>query len=164
MAGPIQFGSPRRAVRALSELTGLPVDRCAKLIDALYSRKPGLRWLPPLAAPIAFLGWMFIFGRVTDALEGTRWDILAFLQRADLLGFVGMLLLGYGVAIILAVVVGATFPQAVLRRLVIHHLYSPTCFWCGYSLRGLERHNAAIDCPECGKSSPVRYTNEMPSS
>ncbi len=152
MANILQFGSPRRSVRALSELTGLPEAQSAKLVDAIYARKPGLKWLSPSGAILAFLGWMSMFGWITDALEGTRWDILAFPE--------GALLLGYGVAISLAVVVGGLIPRAVMRRQLLHHLCSPACFWCGYSLKGLQRHNATIDCPECGKPSPVRRANE----
>ena len=153
MANILQFGSPRRSVRALSELTGLPEAQSAKLVDAIYARKPGLKWLSASGATLAFLGWMSMFGWITDALEGTRWDILA-------LFFPGALLLLYGVAISLALVVGGLIARAVMRRHLFHHLYSPACFWCGYSLRGLQRHNATVDCPECGKPSPVRRRNE----
>ncbi len=141
-----------RSVRALSELTGLPAAQSAKLVDAIYARKPGLKWLSASGATLACFGWISMFGWITDALEDTRWDILAFPP--------GALLLGYGVAISLAVVVGGLIPRAVMRRQLFHHLCSPACFWCGYSLRGLQRHNETVDCPECGKPSPVRRTNE----
>jgi len=107
---------------------------------------------------------MFLFGRVTDALEGTRWDILAWLTQSGVLGSVGALVLGYGVAITLALVISVLIPRAVLRRELFRHLYSPACFWCGHSLRGLRRINGRIRCPECGRQSPVRLMHEGPDS
>jgi hypothetical protein len=138
----------------LSKLSGLPIEHSAELVNAVHKRKPALKWLPSLAAPAA-LGWMFIFGRVTDVLEGTRWDVLAFLDKQGPLGIAGILGLGFGIAIALGFVAGFAVPRAILRRLIRHHLYSPACFWCGYSLVALEAHEAAIRCPECGKYSPV---------
>ena len=152
------------AVRALCELTGLPPGQCSDLVGAVYARKPGVKWIAPVAGPIAFLGWMFMFGRVTDALEGTRWDILALLTQSGILGSAGALMLGYGIAITLAIVISVLIPPAVLRRALFRHLYSPACFWCGYSLRGLRRINGSIRCPECGRQSPVRLKHECPDS
>ena len=149
-------------VRALAELTGLPLADCSELVDAIYKRRPALKWTPGISAILTFLGWMFAFGRVTDALEGTSWDVLALLRQLGVLGVLGALMLGYGIAITLALVVGTIIPRAILRRQLLHHLYSPACFWCGYSLCGLQRRNAAIHCPECGQLSPVRYKDEYP--
>ncbi len=123
-----------------------------------------IKWVSPIAGPIVFLGWMFVFGWTTDLLEGSRWDILAYLAGHGAFGIVATILLGWGLAITLAVVAGTLVPRAALRRALFHHLYSPTCFWCGYSLRGLPRQNASVPCPECGRHSPVRLRHEYPSS
>ncbi|MHC4108282.1 MAG: hypothetical protein ACYSTY_09390 [Planctomycetota bacterium] len=146
MAKRKPFDVPAYGARTLSTLSGVPETECAELVKAVYARRPVLKWGPPIACPIAFLGWMFLFGRVTDVLEKTRWDVLA---------LPGGALLGYPIAITLALVVATVVPRAVLRRALRHCLYSPACFWCGYSLRGLEIHESRIRCPECGKFSPA---------
>ena len=164
MAKATSSRPPTQAVRALRRLTGLSLAQCADLVGAVRARKPGIRWIAPVAGPIAFLGWMFMFGRLTDVLEGTRWDILALLTSKGILGTAGIVLLGFGVAITLGIVVGELIPRAVLRRALFYHLYSPACFWCGYSLHGLHRSNPSIQCPECGRHSPVRFKDESPQS
>ncbi len=159
VVAPMQSHEPwyvTQAVAALRHLTELRSADCSELVGAVYARKPGVKWIAPVAGPIAFLGWMFLFGRVTDALEGTRWDILAWLTQSGVLGSVGALMLGYGVAITLALVISVLIPRAVMRRELLRHLYSPACFWCDHSLRGLRRINGRIRCPECGRQSPVR--------
>ncbi len=157
------FRPPNRAVRALCELTGLSQTDCADLIRAVAARRPLLQWISPVAMPLAGIGWIFLFGRITDLLEGTRWDILAFLAGHGIVGIAVALLLGYGVAFALAVVAGTLAPAA-LRRALFHHLYSPACFWCGYSLRELPRPDSFVLCPECGRRSPVRLKHERPRS
>lgn len=147
MAASKLFDVPAYGARTLSKLSSLSEAECAELVEAVYARGPVLKWGPPIAGLIAFLGWMFLFGRGTDVLENTRWDVLA----VPGLG----ILLGYGVAIPLAFVVATVVPRVVLRRALCHCLFSPACFWCGYSLRGLETHDSRIRCPECGRLSPV---------
>ncbi len=164
MAKTSSFWASSRAVTALCELTGQSPAQCADLIGAVVSRKPMIRWIVPIAPSVLLLGWMFLFGRSTDLLEGTRWDIIASVKEYGALGVVVLILLGYGVAIALAVVAGTLVPRALLRRSVLHHLYSPACFWCGYSLRGLPRHGADVLCPECGRHSPVRLKDQVPPS
>ncbi len=144
--------TPQYAVDILSKLSGLSPGQCAKLVDAVYTRKPHYKWLPEAAAGLAFLGWMIVFGWTTDALEKTDWDPFGRLGIARL---AVMLLLGYGVAIALAVVFGRLIPRVVMRRELKNCLCSPACFFCGYSLRGLDVQLSAIRCPECGKTSPV---------
>ena len=142
------------AATTLSKLSGLSLGQCGKLANAIGRRNRALNWLPALVALAGFWGWMIAFGRGTDALEGTKWDVLAFLKDLGL-GLIPSLVVGYGIAITLAVIAGSAVHRAILRRVIRHHLYSPACFWCGYSLVGLEVCNAAIQCPECGKVSPV---------
>jgi len=158
------FRAPNRAVKALCELTGLSPTDCADLIRAVAARRLLTRWISPIAAPLVALGWIFLFGRITDLLEGTRWDILAYLARHGIVGIAIALLLGYGVAFALAIVAGTLAPNAALRRALFYHLYSPACFWCGYSLRELPRQDSSVLCPECGRHSPVRLRHERPSS
>ncbi len=78
-----------------SEASGLVavVPRRHHVIDALVSS---------LSMITAFFAWMFMFGRGTDALEGTRWDILATARTFGDAGLVLIILAGYGIAIALA--------------------------------------------------------------
>ena len=155
MAASKLFEVPAYGARTLSRLSSLSEAECAELVEAVYARRPVLKWAPPIAGPIAFLGWMFLFGRGTDVLEGTRWDVLAFLRDLGSVGFLMMILLGYGVAITLALIVATVVPRVLLRRELHRCLTSPACFRCGYSLSGLEIRGSKIRCPECGRPSPA---------
>ena len=155
MAKTRQSGVPAHGARTLSALTGLAEADCLDLVEAIYDRRPALKWIPPIAAPLAFLGWMLVYGRTTDMLENTRWDLLAFFDRMGVFGVAASILLGFGVAVTLAVILATVVPRAVLRRELRRCLYSPACFWCRYSLSGLEADNSTIRCPECGRLSPV---------
>lgn len=141
--------------RFLSERSGLPELDCPEYIQAIYTRRRVLKWVPPAAAALAFFGWMFAFGRITDILENTNWDLLAFLYQLGLPGWTIVVVLGYGIATALAIVLAAVIPRTVLRHEVRRCLHSPACFWCAYSLRGLEIRDSRVRCPECGRSSPV---------
>ena len=44
------------AAVTLSKLTGLSLDRSRKLVNAIYRRKPVLRWLPAIVDPGRFGG------------------------------------------------------------------------------------------------------------
>lgn len=97
---------------------------------------------PTAGAVIAWWTWMVIFGHTTDALEGTRFDLLAMFDRLpgrfDLLA---KLLAGFGVAI----AVGAATHRILTRRLVPPP--PDHCEECGYDLTGI----SAKTCPECGR-------------
>ena len=155
MAWMSRSAAPQYAVNTLSKLSGLSSGQCAELVGAVYARKRHYKWIPEVTAALAFLGWMFVFGRTTDALENTDWDLLASLGKFGIGGFAITLLLGYGVALALAFLLGRVVPRAVMRRELKNYLCSPACFFCGYSLRGLDVQRSAIRCPECGKTSPV---------
>ena len=136
-------------------MSGLSVSECDALVAAIYERRPFLKWLPSVAGTAASVGWIALFGRTTDALEGTRWDLLGYLHT---LGFVGLLVaafLGFGVAIGLGFALGYALPRMALQRVLRRHLYGPACFWCGYSLIGLQLLGGTIHCPECGRRSPA---------
>ncbi len=163
MSKPKQSSLTAYAARTLSRHSGLPDAECLGLVDGVIKRRPLLKWVPPIAAPLAFLGWMFVFGRTTDILEDTRLDLLASLYRLGLLGFVIAILLGYGVAVALAIIAATVIPRAVLRHELSRCLSLPACFWCGYLLSGLEVRNSKIRCPECGGSSPVTCRREATS-
>jgi len=146
----------RQAAAWLRGRTGLPQDVCFELVRALYARMPAVKWILPVGAPLAFFGWMLLFGRVTDVLEGTRWDLLAMLHEGGIVGGVAVASLGFGVGITLALLIGGLAPHLMLQRAVRHHLHAPACFWCGQLLRGVPPQGALVACPECGKASPVR--------
>jgi hypothetical protein len=155
MARTRQSGVPAHGARTLSALTGLAETECLELVEAIYNRRPALKWIPPIAAPLSFLGWMFVYGRTLDTLENTRWDLVAFFNQMGVFGVAASILLGFGVAITLAVILATVVPRAVLRRELHRCLYSPACFWCGYSLSGHEAPESRVRCPECGRPSPV---------
>jgi hypothetical protein len=113
-----------------------------------------LKWIPAIAPTFAFLGWMFVFGRVSDALDDTPW-VLAGFHQLGIVGIIFAILSGYGIGILLALLAGLWLPRYVWRRHLRHFLYSPACFWCGYSLKRLQVIERTIRCPECGQSSPV---------
>ena len=139
----------------LAKQFGIGEDECRGLIDAINKRKWRVRNAPSIVGGLAFFGWMILFGRGSDALEETAWDILGLLYDLGFLGFMMAVLLGFGVAIALALISGATLRRFLLRRQFRYHLSTPACFWCGYSLQGLERAGDFIRCPECGRSSRV---------
>ncbi|MCH8165001.1 MAG: hypothetical protein IH889_05270 [Planctomycetes bacterium] len=139
----------------LARLTRLSEAESRQLIGAIDKRKPTVRWGPSVTAGAVFFAWMVFFGTGTDFLEQTRFDVLGFLHRHGILGFIVALLLGFGIGIILATVVGVSLRRLLLRRQIQHHLFSPACFWCGYSLAGLNHADQSVRCPECGKASPV---------
>jgi hypothetical protein len=139
----------------LAKRFGIGEAECRSLIDAINKRKWMVRNAPSTVGGFAFFGWMILFGRGTDVLEGTAWDILGFAHDAGFLGFMMALLLGFGVAITLAVVSGLAVRRLLLRKQFRYHLFTPACFWCGYLLKGLECDGSSIQCPECGRHSRV---------
>lgn len=139
----------------LAALSGLSIERSRELVNAVYKCKPALKLLRPIVAPCAFVAWLWVFVRGTDALRGTALDLMAFLVHLDLIGAVVIFLLSLGAALALAMAAGYFIPRAALRRAVRHCLHAPACFWCGYSLTGLQADGAVVTCPECGKPSPV---------
>ena len=112
-----------------------------------------VRTAPSIVSLLAAFGWMILFGRGSDALEDTAWDILGLLHDLGFLGFIMALLLGFGVAIALALISGEALRRFLLRRQFCFHLFTPACFWCGYLLKGLVRDGDYIRCPECGQRS-----------
>ena len=153
---PEAMGSKHlRSHHGLAKRFGIDEAECRSLIDAINKRQWMVRNLPSIVGGVAFLGWMILFGRSTDALEGTAWDILGFAHDAGFLGFMMALLLGFGVAIALAVVSGLAMRRFLLWRQFRCHLFAPACFWCGYLLKGLEPHDDFTQCPECGRRSRV---------
>lgn len=148
-----RFGNSNMTI--LARLTGLSEAESRQLIGAIEKRKPIVRWVPSVAAFVGIVAWMVFFGIGTDFLEQTRFDLLGFLNRQGILGHIVALSLGVGIGVILASVAGMSLRRLLLRRQIQHHLFSPACFWCGYSLTGLDHEGSDIRCPECGKASPV---------
>ena len=144
-----------RSHHGLAKRFGIDEAECRSLIDAIDKRKLTVRTAPSIASLLAGFGWMILFGRGGDALEETAWDIFGFFHDAGFLGFMMALLLGFGVAIALAVSSGVSLWRFLLRRQFRYHLLTPACFWCGYSLKGLERDGDFIRCPECGQRSRI---------
>ena len=128
---------------------------CREIVNAIDKRKLMVRTAPSIVSVLACFGWMMLFGHGTHALEETAWDILGFANDAGFLGVMMVLSLGGGVAIALAVVSGLALRRFLLGRQFRYHLFTPACFWCGYSLKGLDRDGSSIKCPECGQRSRI---------
>ncbi len=139
----------------LAKRFGIDEAECRSLIDAIDKRKRMSGAAPSIVGFLVFWAWMILFGRGGDALEETAWDIFGFFHDAGFLGFMMALLLGFGVAITLAVVSGLALRRFLLWRQFRCHLFAPACFWCGYLLKGLERDDSSIQCPECGRRSRI---------
>ncbi len=148
-----RFGNSN--MTSLARLAGISEAESRQLIGAIEKRKPIVRWVPSVAAFVVMVAWMAFFGIGTDFLEQTRFDLPGFLHRQGILGHIVALSLGVGIAITLGTVVGVSLRRLLLRRQIQHHLFSPACFWCGYSLAGLNHADQSVRCPECGKASPV---------
>ncbi len=144
-----------RSHHVLAERFGIDEVECRSLIDAIDKRQRIASSAPSVVGLIVSGGWIMFFGRGTDALEKTRWDILSLLRDLGFLGFVLGILLGLGAAIFLGLVSGVALRRFLLRKQFRYHLFTPACFWCGYLLKGLERDGSAIQCPECGGRSRV---------
>ncbi len=144
-----------RSRHVLAKRYDIDEDKCRSLIDTIYKRNATVSNAPPIVSALAFFGWMILFWLGTDALEETAWDILGFASHARFLGSIMALLLGYGVAIALALISGVALRRFLLRRQFRFHLFTPACFWCGYLLKGLERDGSSIKCPECGQRSRI---------
>ena len=137
----------------LSERFNIDEYECQKLIKVIDKRHRSVTIIPNAAGLIACFIWMFIFGRGTDALEGTQWDILEFLFGIGPVGVIFVFFLGFGIAIILASITFIVLRKRLLCKQFEDHLIKPICFWCGYSLKGLESESNYIKCPECGERS-----------
>ena len=142
-----------RTDHLLAKRFGIDKYECQTLIKIIDKHNRWKKEVSSIAGSIVFIIWMFFFGIGTDALEGTRWDILGFLFDIGPVGYILVILLGFGIAIFLG-----TFTSIILRRRFLKkqfqdHLFTPACFWCGYSLKGLESESNYTKCPECGKRS-----------
>ena len=137
----------------LAKHFGIEKHECQKLIKVIKKRKRSIDIKSGLVFLSVSCAWMIFFGRGTDALEGTRFDILNYLNDSGPIGVILVLLLGIGTAIFLAVITAVALERRLLYRQFHYHLFTPACFWCGYSLKGLENENNYIKCPECGERS-----------
>jgi hypothetical protein len=53
------------------------------------------------------------------------------------------------------------------HRRLLRYMQAPTCFRCGYSLKGLSSERAdllVITCPECGNASPCTADAARPAA
>jgi hypothetical protein len=126
----------------------------AQFIGEYQSRHRPASWWPDIASAAAFLGWMVAFGRATDALETTRFDIAA-VWRGSWLGVAALLLLSYGVAAALAIAVGFWLQTRLLLRPIRRCIELPACFNCNQSLQGVPTVDGRLTCPECGAPYPA---------
>ena len=149
--------SSRDIIRSFPELSGLSDEECERLKRSLSKQSWRLKWLPGVVVFNTWWGWMLVFGKGTDFLERhSNWDLLGYLHRAGFVGILAMVLLGYGMATLLAFGIGSRVRRRLLKSAITPLLASKRCFWCGYCLTGLEATDGRVRCPECGDHSPVR--------
>ena len=118
---------------------GLPIVMVLYLLAASDRR----RALPISAAVVVFWIWIVAFGLTTDALEGTRFDVIAMVSRLDgPFGILTLIAAGYAVALTAAAITWRTLA----RRL---RPPPPCCPSCHYDRTGLPNNTP---CPECGTS------------
>lgn len=115
----------------------------------LDQRHRDLSLVPTGCAVLAHLGWMIGFGLVTDVLEGTRFDIMRSLT-GSWHGVVVLVMSGYGIATLLAVLVYRILRRRMIDRRVRAYRRICACLRCGYSMVGLKSDNGVAVCPECG--------------
>lgn len=137
----------------LADRFNIDKDECQGLIKAIDKRKQFKSAIPSIVGLIVIFAWMVLFGRGTDALEGTRWDILSFLIDIGPVGILLAIFSGLGIGTLLAASTAIALRRRFLSQQFHYHLFTPACFWCGYSLKGLENENNYIKCPECGERS-----------
>jgi hypothetical protein len=130
---------------------------CHEMVDAMLRRKPFIVWTPSIAGCCLFGIWMIVFGKGTNALEGTRWDIMNWIHARGVVGILLAVLMGYGVAITLGILSSILIRRSLMRRAIRYHVNAPACFWCGYSLVGLPclSNTNIVPCPECGNNSAI---------
>ncbi|MCG8406073.1 MAG: hypothetical protein MI923_12825 [Phycisphaerales bacterium] len=150
--------SPLKEIESIPELAaGLSARHKARLANFRTSALQKYRPYPSMASLIGFFGWMIIFGKGTDVLEGhPQWDVLGFLRSLGLDGIVIVLLLGYGIAIFLGIIAYQRVRVVLLGRALRRALGGNRCLWCDYLLKGLEAKEGGVRCPECGECSPSR--------
>ena len=137
----------------LADRFNIDKDECQGLIKAIYKRKKFKSAMPSIVGLIVFFAWMVLFGRGTDALEGTRWDILSFLIDIGPVGILLAIFSGLGIGSLLAASTAIALRRRFLSQQFHYHLFTPACFWCGYSLKGHDCDANYIKCPECGERS-----------
>ena len=144
-----------RSHHGLAKRFGIDEAECRSLIDAIDKRRLILATVPTIVGLIVYWAGVELYGRGTDALEGTQWDILPLLRDLGFIGFILRFVLGLGVPVFLGLISGVALRRFLLRKQFRYHLSTPACFWCGYLLKGLERDGRSIQCPECGRRSRV---------
>ena len=94
------------STNSIARISGLSESDSRCCLDAIVMRKRLLYWAPGVAGLAVFFGWMIAFGKITDAVEGTRWDVLAFGEsNRSFVHGTAAILVGYGIAVTLGVVV-----------------------------------------------------------
>lgn len=137
----------------LADRFNIDKDECQGLIKAIDKRKQFKSAIPSIVGLIVIFAWMVLYGCGTDALEGTRWDILSFLFDIGPVGIILAIFSGLGIGTLLAASTAIALRRRFLSQQFNYHLFTPACFWCGYSLKGLENESNYIKCPECGERS-----------
>ena len=137
----------------LADRFNIDKDECQGLIKAIDKRKQFKSAIPSIVGLIVIFAWMVLYGRGTDALEGTRWDILSFLFDIGPVGIILAIFSGLGIGTLLAASTAIALRRRFLSQQFNYHLFTPACFWCGYSLKGHDCDGNYIKCPECGKRS-----------
>lgn len=128
-----------------------PEHERQEIVRAIQSRRPGQVWMA--------IGAGFGVAAVAFAIIGFL--VFVLLEAASCFTVLLMICVSGIIWFVASVAELRTFVSRGLYR----HLRTPLCVWCGYDLSGqaadrVAREQGTIQCPECGRTSPV-VTNEQ---
>lgn len=140
--------------RRIARKLGLKATDVATVAGTIRGRSWVVRNGPGLLGVATFVAWMFIFGRGTDLLEKTRFDLLGALHKWGTVGFVLGFLLGWGIGLLLAGAVAILTGQHMLTRQIKAMPRDSNgrlcvCDECLYPMAHAAPGEVSR-CPECG--------------
>ena len=115
----------------LAKRFGIDKDECQGLIKAIDKRKQFKSAIPSIVGLIVIFAWMVLYGIILAIFSGL------------------------GIGTLLAASTAIALRRRFLSQQFHYHLFTPACFWCGYSLKGHDCDGNYIKCPECGERSRI---------
>jgi hypothetical protein len=140
--------------RRIAKKLGLRPTDVATVCETIRARSWFARNGPGLLGVTTLLAWVVIFGRGTDMLEKTRFDLLGTLHTWGIVGDVLAFALGWGVGLLLAGAVAVLACQRMFMRRIRAmprdgHGHICVCEECLYPMAHVACGQVSR-CPECG--------------
>jgi len=139
----------------LADHFNLDKNECRSLVKAIDKRNKKLNGIPFVIGVIVLWTWVYLWAISTNVLKDTNFNIIGFLGDKGVIGIILAFLIGFGGATFWGLIVVLAIRHRLLQKQFQYHLFTPACFWCGYSLKGLESESNYIKCPECGERSRI---------